>query len=72
MVAISVFLVLNYVRELWIYFMRRDQFDVLSKPKIAYGEDGTKQVGRNDRLFFSYPFLILGFGGFGWVLASSS
>lgn len=72
MMGVSALLTVQYVRELWIHFTRADQFDALVKSKMTYGEFGRKEVGRNNRLFFSYPFLVLGFGLMGWLLATSS
>lgn len=67
--VVSVVLTAKYLRELWIHFTRPEQFDAMVKSQMTYGELGGKEVGRNDRLFFSYPFLIIGFGIGGWLLA---
>jgi hypothetical protein len=72
MMMMSAVLVLQYIRELWINFTRPDQFDDLVKSEMRNGEFGGQEVRRNDRLFFSYPFLILGFGLMGWLLAAST
>jgi hypothetical protein len=71
MMVVAAVLVVLYGRELWINATRPDRFDDLVKQTMTHGEGGGQEVGRNDRLFFSYPFLILGFGIGGWLLATA-
>jgi hypothetical protein len=68
MMLLAAFLVLKWVRELWVNQKRPREFGDLVKSKMSYGEEGN-EVSRSDRLYFSYPFLIVGFGAGGWLLA---
>lgn len=49
----------KYIRELILYFTRRDKFNHLVKSEMRAAEFGGKKVGLRDRLFLSYPLLII-------------
>lgn len=64
---LSLFFASSYVRELVVFFLRRQDYDKMKKPEIRTGElDTGPQVSTKDRLLFSYPFLIVmtAFGAF--------
>lgn len=51
----------NYVREVWVFFTRRSEYDALDKLTIREGEDGDgKEITTAAaRLAFAYPVLII-------------
>ena len=60
----TVWMLANYLRELFVFFWRREDYEALDKPSITHGEGGGPEVSTEDRLMFSYPLFIVGFGGF--------
>jgi hypothetical protein len=62
------FLVVSYLRELFVFFTDRDAYDEMQKPKISYGQDGDLPVTSADRLLLSYPLFIVLSGGGAFVL----
>lgn len=64
---ITLVLVFRWVRGLFVYFTRRDEYEKLIKTKMYYGDEGgEKPVGIKNQLFFSYPMGILIGGVLTW------
>ena len=58
----TIWMLANYLRELFVFFRRREDYDALDKPSITHGEGGGPEVSTADRLVFSYPLFIVGSG----------
>lgn len=56
--GVTALIAFKYIRELHIYFRKRDQFGALVKDEMRYGEFGGPRVSIRNRLFFSYPIVI--------------
>jgi len=61
---VTLVLVFRWVQGLVVYFRRRGEYQNIITTKMYYGEEGgTKEVGKKNQLFFTYPLGIL-IGGF--------
>lgn len=59
-VAVITFLfTIQYVKELWFYFFRYDDYDRVVDPKMRYGEIGGEELSPGARLIFGFPLFIL-------------
>ena len=54
-----IFFTIRYLYEIYVYILDRENFDKKIQMKIFSAEFGGKEVTIKDRIYFTYPFIIV-------------